>query len=225
MRTFTVSELQREVRSLLEGEYASVWVEGEISGVSRPGSGHCYFALKDKAAKLRAVMWRSAVQRAHCEPQDGLAVRARGRLTVYEREGRYQFLVERLEPLGTGPLQERFERMRARLEEEGLFDPAHKKPLPAFPRRVALVTSPTGAALRDLIHVASRRWPPLEMVVVPVRVQGVGSAAEIARASRPPTRSVATSSSRPGAGGPSRSCGPSTKRSSRARSMRRPARL
>jgi exodeoxyribonuclease VII large subunit len=181
---YTVSAIQRLVRELLETEVGSLWVEGEISGLTRSGAGHCYFSLKDENAKLRAVMWRSTVARTRFDPEDGLQVRARGNLTVYEREGRYQFIVSRLEPLGAGPLQVRFEQMRKRLEEEGLFDPEHKRPLPRLPRRVALVTSPTGAAVRDLIHVALRRWPLLELVVVPVRVQGEGAAAEIARGIR-----------------------------------------
>jgi exodeoxyribonuclease VII large subunit len=179
-KVYTVSELQREVRELLEGEYSGIWVEGEISGLRRPPSGHGYFTLKDSGAQISAVAWRSTLQRLRFEPEDGLAVRARGYLTVYEAGGRYQMIVQALEPLGAGPLQVRFEQLRKRLAEEGLFDPEHKRELPAFPRRAALVTSPTGAAVRDLIHVAGRRWPALDLVVVPVKVQGEGAAEEIA---------------------------------------------
>ena len=179
-RVYTVSELQSEVRGLLEDEYKSVWVAGEVSGHRRYPSGHHYFTLKDESAQLSAVLWRSTARRVKFDLEDGLAVRARGTLTVYEPRGSYQMVVSALEPVGAGPLQVAFEQMRARLEKEGLFDPAHKKELPAFPRRAALVTSPAGAAVRDLIHVAGRRWPLLELVVVPVRVQGEGAAQEIA---------------------------------------------
>jgi len=175
-----VSELQAAVRDLLEEEFGRVWVEGELSGVKRPQSGHVYFALKDEKARLDVVLWRSSAARLRFEPEDGLVVRARGRLTVYAPQGRYQMEADSLEPVGAGPLQVAFEQMRKRLEAEGLFDPARKRRLPSFPRRVALVTSPSGAAVRDLIHVATRRWPPLELVVVPVRVQGAGAAEEIA---------------------------------------------
>jgi exodeoxyribonuclease VII large subunit len=177
---YTVSELQAHVRDFLEREYGRIWVEGEISGFKRHHSGHLYFALRDADARLDAVMWRSTAGRLRFEPEEGLAVRARGNLTVYPRQGRYQMIVQALEPVGAGPLQVRFEQLRRQLAEEGLFDAAHKKMLPAFPRRVALITSPTGAAVRDLISVASRRWPPLELVVVPVKVQGEGAAEEIA---------------------------------------------
>jgi exodeoxyribonuclease VII large subunit len=175
-----VSELQAAVRDFLEQEFGRVWVEGELSGVKRAQSGHVYFALKDGKARLDVVLWRSSAVRLKFDPEDGLVVRARGRLTVYAPQGRYQMEADSLEPVGAGPLQVAFEQLRKRLEAEGLFDPARKRPLPSFPRRVALVTSPSGAAVRDLIHVATRRWPPLELVVVPVRVQGAGAAEEIA---------------------------------------------
>ena len=180
--TYSVSELQAMVRDHLETEFSGVFVEGEVSRPSFPRSGHCYLTLKDDGATLSAVIWRSTLQRLRFRPEEGLAVRARGTLTVYPPNGRYQMVVSALEPLGAGPLQVRFEQLRRRLEAEGLFDPETKRSLPAFPRRVALITSPTGAAVRDLIHVARRRWPALELVVVPVRVQGQGAAAEIASA-------------------------------------------
>ena len=177
---YTVSEVQNEARTLIEDQFKDIWVEGEISGLSRSGPGHCYFTLKDDLAQLSCVMWRSTLERVKFEPESGLAARARGYLTIYERAGRYQFIVQRLEPLGAGPLQVKFEQMRKRLEKEGLFDPARKRELSAFPRRVAFVTSPTGAAVTDLIHVVQRRWPVLEIVVIPVRVQGDSAAEEVA---------------------------------------------
>jgi exodeoxyribonuclease VII large subunit len=180
--TYTVSELQREVRILLEDQYRAVWVEGEISGLR--ATKHAYFTLKDDHAQLSSVMWASTMNRAKVAPENGLAVRARGHLTIYEQGGRYQFIVQRLEPLGAGPLQARFEKLKARLAEEGLFDADRKQALPRFPRRAALVTSPTGAAVRDLVHVAQRRWPALGLVVLPVRVQGEGAAEEIAEGIR-----------------------------------------
>ncbi len=177
-RVYRVSELQAAVRGFLEEEFGRVWVEGEISTVKRPQSGHIYFALKDEKARLEVVVWRSSMRRLKFDVEEGLVVRARGHLTVYAPQGKYQMEADALEPVGVGPLQVAFEQLRRRREAEGLF--VRKRPLPAFPRRVALVTSPSGAAVRDLIHVASRRWPPLELVVVPVRVQGPGAAEEIA---------------------------------------------
>jgi len=179
-RVYTVTELQGEVKELLEAHSQGLWVQGEISNLRIYRSGHAYFTLKDEGAQLAAVCWRSYVARLRFAPEDGMAVRARGYLTVYAPRGEYQLVAQGLEPVGAGPLQVAFEQLRKRLEEEGLFDPARKKPLPRWPRRVALVTSPSGAAVRDLIHVASRRWPALELVVVPVKVQGEGAAAEIA---------------------------------------------
>ncbi|MHC4939719.1 MAG: exodeoxyribonuclease VII large subunit [Planctomycetota bacterium] len=179
---YSVSELQHEVRDLLEASYKRIWVEGEISGHRRYPSGHHYLTLKDENAQLSAVIWRSVAERLDLEPENGLAVRARGTLTVYPPRGNYQILIDRLEPIGTGPLQIRFEKMRKQLESEGLFDAAHKQPLPPLPARVAVITSAAGAAVRDIIRVAQRRWPLLELVVVPVRVQGETAKDEIAAA-------------------------------------------
>lgn len=181
-QVYTVTELQGTIRDLLEREVGGLWVEGEISGLKRPRSGHCYFTLKDEGAQLAAVMWKSSVERARFEPEEGMAVRARGHLTVYAPQGRYQMIVSRLEPVGAGPLQVAFEQLRRNLEAEGLFDEERKQPLPEYPSRVALITSPSGAAVRDLIHVAQRRWPALQLVVVPVPVQGEGAASQIAAA-------------------------------------------
>ncbi len=179
-RIYTVSELQREVRLHLEQEYRGLWVQGEVSDLTVAASGHHYLNLKDEKSVLRAVIWKSAARRLEFDLEEGQQVRARGHLTVYEPRGSYQMIVDRLEPVGAGPLQIKFEQMCRRLEDEGLFSDEHKKPLPEFPTRVALITSPTGAAVRDLIDVALRRWPPLELVVVPVKVQGDGAAEEIA---------------------------------------------
>ncbi len=181
-RVYTVHELQTEVQDLLEAHSRGVWVEGEISGSRVPSSGHCYLTLKDNKAQIQAVVWRSTMQRLRFEIEDGLEVRARGYLTVYPPNGRYQMIIQRVEPLGAGPLQVKFEQMRKKLEEAGFFDASVKKALPAMPRRIGVVTSPTGAALRDIIHVAHRRWPALEIVVVATRVQGAGAAREIATA-------------------------------------------
>ncbi|MFQ5844965.1 MAG: exodeoxyribonuclease VII large subunit, partial [Planctomycetota bacterium] len=183
-KVYTVAELQRHVRRHLEGRFGGIWVEGEISDLSTPSSGHCYFTLKDPGARLAAVIWRSTLRRLRFVPEAGLAVRARGTLTIYEAGGKFQIKVDALEPVGAGPLQVAFEQMRKRLQAEGLFDPAHKVALPSMPRRVALITSPTGAAVRDLVRVSHRRWPALELVVVPVKVQGKGAAPEIAAAVR-----------------------------------------
>jgi exodeoxyribonuclease VII large subunit len=183
-RVYTVSEIQRTVRFHLREHFAGIWVQGEISNLHEASSGHRYFTLKDADAELSAVIWASTVRHLRFEPEEGTAVRARGTLTIYDRRGRYQMDVQALEPVGAGPLQVKFEQMRKRLQQEGLFDAVHKVELPDWPRRVALITSPTGAAVRDLIEVSHRRWPPLELVVVPVKVQGEGAAEDIAAAVR-----------------------------------------
>ncbi|MHC4408110.1 MAG: exodeoxyribonuclease VII large subunit [Planctomycetota bacterium] len=179
---YTVTEIQSEVRDLLEAGFKRIWIEAEISGHRRYPSGHHYLTLKDENAQLSAVIWRSVADRLDLAPESGLAVRARGTLTIYPARGNYQIVIDRLEPIGTGPLQIRFEKMRKRLEAEGLFDAEHKQALPAFASRVAVVTSAAGAAVRDIIRVAGRRWPLLELVIVPVRVQGESAKDEIAAA-------------------------------------------
>jgi len=179
---YSVSQLQAEVRDLLESGYRSIWVEAEISGHRQYPSGHHYFTLKDENAQLSAVIWRSAGRRLQAQPENGMLVRARGTLSIYPARGNYQIIVDQLEDAGVGALQARFEKMRAQLEVEGLFDAAHKRSLPLFPKRVGVITSAAGAAVRDIVHVAGRRWPLLELVVLPVRVQGATAAAEIAAA-------------------------------------------
>lgn len=178
---WTVSELTAAVKELIEVGFPDVGVVAEVSNVSRPRSGHLYFRLKDDGAIVEAVIWRSLAQSLPFDLEDGLEVRARGSLALYPPQGRYQLVVRSIEPSGIGPLELAFRQRFEKLKAEGLFDPDRKRPLPAFPNRIALVTSPTGAAVRDLIQVISRRWRLCDLVVVPVKVQGEGSAEEIAR--------------------------------------------
>jgi exodeoxyribonuclease VII large subunit len=177
---WSVSELTALVREVLEAGFADVGLRGEISNLSRPRSGHVYFSLKDDAAQIRAVLWRSDARRLVFDLADGLAVRAWGAVTVYPPRGEYQVVVRKVEPEGIGALELAFRQTVARLAAEGLFDPARKRPLPPYPRRIAVVTSPTGAAIRDLLQVTGRRWPAAEILIVPVKVQGQGAAAEVA---------------------------------------------
>ncbi len=181
-RPLTVSELTSQVRGALENRFASVWVEGEISNFKAHTSGHWYFTIKDEGAQLRATCFRGINRAIRFRPADGLQVRVRGRLTVYEPRGAYELVVEGLDPVGAGALRVAFEQLRDRLAAEGLFDAALKRPLPLLPRRVAVVTSPTGAALRDILHVLTRRTRTVNVLVAPTHVQGVGAAREIARA-------------------------------------------
>ena len=179
-----MSELTVKVRDSLEKRFSSVWVEGEISNFRALNSGHWYFTLKDEFAQLRAACYRSSNQRIRFRPEDGLQIRARGRLTVYEPKGEYQMIVETLEPVGAGALQLAFEQTKARLQAEGLFASQLKRPIPFFPRRIGVVTSPSGAAIRDIINVISRRTRTVHLLIAPARVQGEGAAQEIARAIR-----------------------------------------
>lgn len=181
-RPLSVSELTAEVRGALENRFSSVWVEGEISSFKAASSGHWYFTIKDEWSQLRATCFRGVNHRIRFRPSDGLQVRARGRLTVYEPRGEYELMVESLDPVGTGALRVAFEQMRERLQAEGLFDEASKRPLPLFPHRVGVVTSPTGAAIRDILHVLSRRTRTVHVLISPARVQGDGAGEEIARA-------------------------------------------
>jgi exodeoxyribonuclease VII large subunit len=180
----TVSALTAQIRAALEGEFGSVWVSGEISNLARPSSGHLYLSLKDERATLRAAIYRGIAFRLRFEPRDGMQVIARGRLSVYEPRGDYQLAIEEIQPKGIGALELALQQLRERLQAKGYFDPRHKKPLPSFPRTIALITSPTGAAVRDMLELLARRWPVAAVVVVPVRVQGDGAADEIAAAIR-----------------------------------------
>lgn len=172
---YTVSRLNREVRLLLEQGLPGVWVEGEISNLARPGSGHWYFSLKDRDAQIRCAMFRQKNSIVKFQPKDGLAVIARGRVSLYEPRGEYQLIVEHLEEAGLGALKREFERLRDKLAAEGLFDEARKRPLPKVPRRIGIVTSPTGAAVRDILHVLERRFPPAPVLIYPTPVQGAAA--------------------------------------------------
>ena len=184
----TVSELNATIRDLLENELTNTWVEGEISNARVWNTGHMYFTLKDSASQIKAVMFRSAVRYLKFKPEDGLKVVARGKISVYDPKGEYQIICEHLEPKGLGSLQQAFEQLKKKLAAEGLFDPARKRPLPALPRRIGIVTSLDGAALRDIIRVLRRRYPNAHLVLSPTRVQGEGAGREVAHAIRKITR-------------------------------------
>ncbi len=179
-RVLTVAELTEQIKGTLEGRFGNVWVSGEISNFSRPQSGHCYLTLKDDTAQIRAVLWRNAASRVRFNLQDGIEVICQGYLDVYAPRGSYQLVIQQVEPKGVGALELALRQLRERLTAEGLFEPGRKRPLPKFPRRVAFVTSPTGAAIRDFLEVLRRRWSGVHVLIVPVRVQGEGAAAEIA---------------------------------------------
>lgn len=179
---WTVGELTARVKGVIEADFAEVGVRGEVSNLSRPASGHLYFVLKDARAQIRGVMWRAAAQRLVFDLKDGLEVRAWGSLTVYEPRGEYQIQVKRIEPAGVGALELAFRQLFERLSREGLFDEARKRPLPRFPRRIVVIASPSGDAVRDVIRVAGHRWPLAELLIAPSRVQGDGAAAELAAA-------------------------------------------
>ena len=178
----TVSELNAEVRACVERQFASVWVEGEIVNFTAHGSGHWYFSLNDGSAQIKAVCFKGSNYRIRFKPQNGIAVRVRGRLSVYEPRGEYQLVVESLEPSGEGALRLAYEQIKAKLELEGLFDVALKRPIPFFPRRVAVITSPTGAAYHDIHNVLTRRAKSVSILLIPATVQGEGSADSIRRA-------------------------------------------
>lgn len=178
----TVSELSASIRGLLENEFTNVWVEGEISNARVWNTGHLYFTLKDSASQIKGVMFRGTLRFLKFKPEDGLRVVARGKISVYDPKGEYQLVCEHMEPQGFGPLQLAFEQLKKRLQAEGLFEASRKRPLPALPRRIGLVTSIDGAALRDMVRVLRRRYPNAHLVIAATRVQGEGAAREIARA-------------------------------------------
>jgi len=181
-RIWTVSELNSAVGELLEEAFPRVWVEGEISNWKVYGSGHAYFSLKDDGGQIAAVLFRAAAKNFRFEPRDGLAALVAGRVSLYAQRGQYQLIVEELEPRGKGALQLAFEQLKEKLQQEGLFEAARKRPLPALPRTVGVVTSPSGAVIRDIITVLGRRFAGVRVLLNPVRVQGEGAAAEIAAA-------------------------------------------
>ncbi|MBO0700141.1 MAG: exodeoxyribonuclease VII large subunit, partial [Zavarzinella sp.] len=180
----TVTALTQRVRAALERGFQSVWVAGEVSNLVRASSGHQYFSLKDDKSVLRAALFRGVGLRVRFELKDGMQVVARGRVTVYEPRGDLQIQIEEIQPKGIGALELALQQRKDRLQARGYFDPRRKKRLPAFPRTIALVTSPTGAAVRDMLELLARRWPVAKVLVVPVRVQGDGAAEEIAAAVR-----------------------------------------
>jgi exodeoxyribonuclease VII large subunit len=180
-RIYSVSELNAAIRGVLDGEFADIWVSGEISGFKLAASGHYYFTLKERDAQVRAVAFRSSHRYWKFKPRDGLAVLARGRIDVYEARGEYQLLVELIEPQGVGALQLAFEQLKKKLAAEGLFAAERKRPLPRFPRRIGIVTSPRGAAIADMVQILSRRFPGLHIRLFPALVQGEGSVEEVCR--------------------------------------------
>jgi len=179
-RVWTVSQLTARIKQTLETTFGDVCVMGELSELTRAASGHVYLTLKDEGAVLRCIVWRHVAARVRFELQEGLEVVARGRLDVYPPRGTYQLIISELQPRGLGALQLAFRQLLERLQKEGLFAPEHKVPLPAFPRRIGIITSPTGAAIRDMVRVITRRWPLAEVYLLPRRVQGDGAAEEIA---------------------------------------------
>ena len=181
-RALTVSELNHQARHLLESSFMQVWVEGELSGFSRPSSGHWYFSLKDQKCQIRCAMFRGANQRIRTLPREGDQIRIRGKVTLYENRGDFQIIVEHLEPAGLGALQQAFEALKARLQSEGLFDPARKKPIPTTPRHIGVITSPTGAAIHDILTVLKRRCPAIPITLYPTAVQGQAATADIVQA-------------------------------------------
>ncbi|MBS0379802.1 MAG: exodeoxyribonuclease VII large subunit [Proteobacteria bacterium] len=179
---YSVTRLTREVRALLDRSLGVVWVEGEISNFSQPASGHWYFSLKDRDAQLRCAMFRMKNMLVGFTPRSGTQVVVRGRISVYEARGEYQLIVEHLEEAGLGALKREFERLKARLQAEGLFALQRKRPLPVFPRRIGVVTSPTGAALRDILHILGRRFPAADVLIYPSPVQGAAAAPALTQA-------------------------------------------
>jgi exodeoxyribonuclease VII large subunit len=186
----TVTTLTEEIKDLLEGNFDAVWVEGEVSNLRRPASGHIYFTLKDDKAQIRAVWFKAfpggafnrPVRRNAFELEEGLSVLCHGRISVYSPRGEYQIIVDAVEPKGVGALQKAFEQLKIRLQAEGLFDEKHKKKIPFLPERIGVITSPTGAVIRDILHVTKRRFPSASLLIAPVRVQGAEAPAEIVQA-------------------------------------------
>src|SRR5688572_20877459 len=183
-RLYTVSELNARIRALLDQEFGDVWVSGEISGVRLAPSGHYYFTLKDGESQVKCACFRMSARYLKFKPADGVAVVARGRLDVYDARGEYQLLVEHLEPRGYGALQLAFEQLKKKLGAEGLFDMGRKRPLPRFPQRIGIVTSPAGAVIQDLLNILSRRFPGLHIRLYPAQVQGEGASDQLCRGLR-----------------------------------------
>ncbi|NWG02398.1 MAG: exodeoxyribonuclease VII large subunit [Syntrophaceae bacterium] len=178
----TVTELTQEIKDILEEKFPDIWVEGEISNLRIPPSGHLYFTLKDQFSQIRAVLFKMQARCLRFIPEDGLQVICRGRVSLYERRGDYQLIIESIEPKGMGALQLAFLQLKERLEKEGLFDPAHKRPLPMIPQQIGIITSPAGAVIQDMLHILERRFQNLHLLLYPVRVQGEGAPSEIVEA-------------------------------------------
>lgn len=180
----TVTELTREIKEILEDRFREVWVGGEISNLRIPPSGHIYLTLKDDASQIRAVLFKMQSRTLRFVPEDGLHVVCRGRVSLYEKRGDYQLILESMEPKGIGALQLAFLQLKEKLEKEGLYDRARKKPIPMVPQKIGMITSPTGAVIRDMLHVLNRRFENLHILLYPVRVQGEGASGEITEAVR-----------------------------------------
>jgi exodeoxyribonuclease VII large subunit len=176
---YNVTRLNREVRAVLEGSFPPLWVEGEISNLAQPASGHLYFSLKDDVSQVRCAMFQNRKRAMQFKPENGMSVLVRAGISLYETRGEYQLIVEYMEPAGVGDLQRAFEELKQRLHREGLFDEQHKKPLPPMAMRIGVITSPTGAAIRDILTVLSRRFPLARIIVYPTAVQGEGAAEQI----------------------------------------------
>jgi len=181
---YTVSELTKYARVILEDSFPGIWVEGEISNFILHSSGHMYFSMRDASATLKCAMFKRANEKLKFKPKDGMKVICFGSISVYEARGEYQLIAEEIEPKGIGALQLQFQQLKEKLQKEGLFDPSHKIPIPYLPTRIGIVTSPTGAAIRDILNIARRRFSNVEIIINPVRVQGEGSKDEIAAAVR-----------------------------------------
>ncbi|MBU0895551.1 MAG: exodeoxyribonuclease VII large subunit [Candidatus Omnitrophica bacterium] len=181
---YTVTELTKYIRQIVENSFPNIWVEGEISNFILHSSGHMYFSLKDAGSVVQCAMFKRSNEKLKFRPKDGMKAICFGKISVYEPRGSYQLIVEEIEPKGVGALQLQFQQLKERLQKEGLFDPAHKVPIPQLPTRIGIVTSPTGAAIRDILNIALRRFSNVEIIIYPVRVQGEGSKDEIASAIR-----------------------------------------
>jgi exodeoxyribonuclease VII large subunit len=181
-KIYAVSDIARRIKSVLQEQVGRVWIEGECSNTKDHSSGHLYFTLKDAGGQIRAAMFRDDRANLKFPVKDGMKLRVYGQVTIYEHSSSYQIIVERMEDAGIGNLQEAFEKLKQKLKAEGLFDPSAKKALPLFPQRIGIVTSPTGAAIRDMLHVLQRRYANLHIIIAPVPVQGEGAAVRIANA-------------------------------------------
>ena len=180
----TVSELTREIKDILEDRFPDIWVEGEVSNLRIPPSGHIYFTLKDDFSQIRAVLFKMQARALRFVPEDGIHIICKGRVSLYEKRGDYQLILESIEPKGIGALQLAFLQLKERLEKEGLFDPVHKRPIPTVPRRIGIITSPTGSVIQDMLNILKRRFESLHILLFPARVQGEGASLEICEAIR-----------------------------------------